>query len=186
MLEISRDVECVFRIDSNSGLQGQLLKLDKSNGLKIKESLSILLGRLACIGEEWNYNDFHKENWESIFGSENTLSQYIVKEFSKIESHIFDEKITQFLDYFSVKEYQNAASISINHNYSGNYKFDGENIIDYFKNMNVLNEVPKLNLSDLDSYKQKSVYVNEEKWNWQLWFVETKEYHFLFEEVIIT
>jgi len=58
MLKLNSDVESVFRIDSNFGLQGQLLKLTKSNNLKPVESLSILLGRLACIGEEWNYNLF--------------------------------------------------------------------------------------------------------------------------------
>lgn len=186
MLKISSDVECVFRIDSNFGLQGQLSKLNKSNGLTLIESLNILIGRLACVGEEWNYIEFTEESWENIYDPKTPLTQHILKEFSKIDSQLFDEKINQFIEYFSSREERNTSFIKINHRYSGSYKFNGENIANYFRDINIINNISELNLDCLDLDKKKSVYVNKDNWNWQLWLIETEKYHLLFEEVIIS
>ena len=67
MIQIESDVECVYNIDASFGLKGQLLKLSKNNNIELVQSSCILIGRAACIWEEWDFKEFERENWENLY-----------------------------------------------------------------------------------------------------------------------
>ena len=186
MRNIPDDVASIFRIDSNFGLQGQLLTLKKSQQLSALESLHILLGRLACIGEAWNYHLFTEESWKTIFGQDPLAHQYILKIFQKTEPQRFSKRFSQFSNYFSSTDDQSASSIATKHQYLGEYNFNGHDINHYFSSIKPATKVPALSLEELGIHAFTSVYINEEKWNWKLWFIETSENYFLFEETIVS
>ncbi|HAS40417.1 MAG TPA: hypothetical protein DCS93_08060 [Microscillaceae bacterium] len=180
MLSIHSDVECIFSIDSNFGIQGQLFKLTKSIELDSIESLSILLGRLACIGAEWNYSKFGREEWGTVFSS-----TQILKKFTPTNQELFFREFNGFKSYFCEKSFEQIpSSAKVKPLYSGSYKFNGENVDLYHKTKRTISDPLKFDV--LDNIEVKKVFVNDNNWNWNLWFLESMNDSFLFEKIIIS
>ena len=187
MLKLNSDVEIIFRIDTNFGLQGQLLKLEKSNNITSFEYLNILLGRYACIIEEWNYQEFKEEEWGSIFEPKRELIENILKTFEPLSTQLFLSEFNEFRKYFIYRTFEQLpTTIKIKPNYLEYYKFDGINVDQCFKFMKPIKDPSKLNFGIFNNEDIKTVIANRNKWNWKLWFVETHDNSFLFEEIITT
>jgi hypothetical protein len=187
MLNLKYDVESVFSVDCNFGLQGQLLKLSRTQNLSTTENLSILLGRLACIGEEWNYQIFNKEQWENIFNPRTTKTENILKVFHKSTVEKFMKEFSEFQSYFLNKKYkQVTTSINIIPNFRGQFKFDGSNIDKFYKVANSKNNPGSLKLDKFNIDEIELILCNVDSWYWNLWYIETKNDNYLFERIIIS
>lgn len=187
MLNLKYDVESVFSVDCNFGLQGQLLKLSRAQNLSTIENLSILLGRLACIGEEWNYKTFREEEWENIYNPKTAKTENVLKIFRKSTVEPFIKEFSEFQDYFLNKKYNQApTSINITPNFRGQYKFDGTNIDEFYKKPNSKSNPVSLKFDRLNTGEIELILCNVEQWNWNLWFIETKSDNYLFERIIVS
>ncbi len=183
-LALERDVESLFHIDASSGIQGQLLKLEKSNSIDANQALCILQGRLACIGEEWDYAEFKAEHWANVFNPPQEYSVYLLKSLEATSPQLFIEKLSQFKEHFLSKE-KDSSNLRLA-SYFGSYAFNGENVADYLNQVQVSKSIADLKVNAVDPSKILKVFSNRDLWNWQLWFVETESAYFLFEDIIIS
>lgn len=184
LLELDNDVESVFQVDASSGIQGQLLKLKKSARINLNQALNILIGRLACIGEEWDYKDFKETHWGNIFNPPQEYSVYLLKSYQEVDANLFIEKIEQFKNHLMDKEEEE--SVKLNYSYFGGFIFNGKNVSDYLSELKEYNSVKDLNFGPFDLSEKAIAYANKDLWNWQVWFVEGESAYYLFEEVIVT
>ena len=151
MLNLKNDVEAVFSVDCNFGLQGQLFKLSRTKNLSTIENLSILLGRLACVGEEWNYKTFREQEWENIYNPKNEKTKNILKVFRKSTAETFLKEFNEFHNYFLNKKYEQvSASINISPNYRGQYRFNGSNIDKFYNKVNLESNPDSLKFDKLN------------------------------------
>lgn len=187
MMNLKYDVESVFSVDCNFGLQGQLLKLSRTQNLSTIENLSILLGRLACVGEEWNYKTFKVEDWENIYNPKTAKTENILKVFRESTVESFMKEFSEFQGYFLNKEYkQVTTSINITPNFRGQYNFDGSNIDKFYKKANSKSNPDSLKFDKLNAVDIEQILYSDEHWYWNLWYVETKADNYLFERIIIS
>ena len=184
-LVMESDIECVFAIDASFSLKGQLYKISNSNNLTSTERLSLLLGRSACISEEWNFREFGEENWISLFTPQRKLGSYIIKSYSEIDKDSFTNRFYEFRSYFIEQTTKpRDETYKLNHTFYGNINFRNGYTI-YDKNC-LVNNIQNL---EWDVFKQEEIvkcYANREYWYDQIWFIETKEHSYLFEEIIIS
>jgi len=187
MLNLENDVEAVFSVDCNFGLQGQLFKLRRTKNLSTNENLSILLGRLACVGEEWNYKTFREEVWENIYNPKNEQTKNILKVFRESTAETFIKEFYEFQSYFLNKEYEQAStSINITPNYRGQYAFDGSNVDKFYNKVNMESNPALLKFDELKIDDIDIILHNVDHWYWNLWYIETQSNNYLFERIIIS
>ena len=185
--ELTSEVECVFNIDASFGLKGKLLKLHKSNNLNKTQRLSILLGRSASVGEEWNFAKFTDLEWQNIYSPKSELSEHILKTFDKTGVSKFDHRFNEFKSYFIEKaKNQNEETRKLNHTYIGNYQFNGSNSQEFYSAENSSKQIQSIKFDVFKNENIMEVYANLKKWYWQIWLIETEENSYLFEEIIIS
>ena len=184
LLELDKDVESVFQVDASIGIQGQLLRLQKSDSINVMQGLNILQGRLACIGEEWDYAEFQAEHWANVFDPPQEFSVYLLKSFEVSNAKLFIDKLDQFKNHYLLQENQESSSRVPS--FFGSYKFNGENVADYLNQVKAFPSISDLKVNPFDPSENFKVFSNTDLWNWQLWFVETDSDYFLFEEIIIS
>ena len=80
----------------------------------------------------------------------------------------------------------NEETKKLNLEYRNNFELNGLNCKEFYYETNLTNNIKDLNFSELDSKKINHVYVNKDKWYWQVWILETEESTYMFEEVIIS
>ena len=186
-LELNTDVECVFKIDASFGLKGQLFKLSKSNNLDLTQRVSVLIGRSASIGEEWDYANFTNIEWQNIFNPKSKLSEHVIKEYEKTIALKFDLRFKEFKSYFIEKaEIQNEETRKLNLTYTGKYIFNGLNSRKFYSIENLSKKVESIKFDEIENQNIIEIYANLEKWYWQIWIIDTEENSYMFEEIIIS
>lgn len=149
MLTLDQEVKNVYYNELKKGLRIRLLSVSKSNKKSTLEYLSILIGRLACLTEEWDHHSFNDLNWANVYQSSDNNTADMPREFMEISPNLFEDKLLELQQEEGIVE----------------------NINDLDKDI-------------LTNNHFECVYKNKNQWNWQLWYAETKENAFLYEELI--
>lgn len=172
------DIECEFISYGKRGIQGTLWKLSKTNKVPFLDALYILLGKLACVGEEWNFKELKKENWEYIFNPNDEHANYILKEFKKCQIGKFEKRFSDYLNF--IEDQTKELTISTT------FTFNGKNNEEIYKSKYALPQEKVEKLNPLVDKRYLNCYANTELWHWQFWFVETEDEFYLYEESILT
>jgi len=187
MMQINSDIECEFMVDAQTGIQGQLYKLNNSNEYNWMEALNILLGKAACIGEEWNYHQLDADSWTNIFNPKNDFPPHILKTFEKTPIEKFLLKLKEFKSHVIEKTNPSPQDKGrFQQTVYKPFKFNGQNVSEIYNEENILPPEEIQNLFSFDQIEILNCFSNSKKWNWQFWFIETKKEYFLFEEYIVS
>ena len=143
------------------------------------------MGRSACISEEWNFKEFGKENWISLFTPKKKHSSYIIKSYFEIDKDSFTNRFYEFKSYFIEQATKPKEEIcKLNHTYYRNNNFK-EGYTIYDKNCQV-NNIQNLEWAIFKQEEIIKCYANRKYFYDQIWFIETNDYSYLFEEIIIS
>lgn len=186
LLVLTKDVACIFCCFANSGLQGHLLKLDYEEHLSTNEQLSILIGRSACIPEQWNYGTFTATDWAKLFPSnEGSLNGHLLTSYSKTPRQEFLNQYQKFKDYFIEKtNLEKEAAKELNLTSSGPIHLDGKNTEVIAQMAKPMQHIQNNHFLEIPASAIKNCYANIENWNWQIWYIETQKYSILFQVTI--
>jgi len=147
------------------GARVDLFKINKSDNISSEACLNILLGKSACVIEEWNYKE--SDSWSYIF-NENC----ILKEFKRTPVFRFKEHLYGYLDYVK----SDSCELSI----TKPIMFNGANVDQIRAKENLLSAKEIQELNPLKDEVIISCYAHQEIWHWQIWYVETEHAGYLY------
>ena len=99
----------------------------------------------------------------------------------------FNLRLHEFKSYFKEKAaIQNEETRRLNHTYTGMYRFNGLNIRKFHSVENQSKKVEYIKFDEIKSQNIIEVYANLQKWNWQIWIIDTEEYSYMFEVKIVS
>ena len=174
--DVGHDIKCIITSYGSRGILTDIFKLNKSKNITEREALCILLGRMTCFAEEWDYSESSEDTFSYIFEPKRVHTKYIHKIFKPVAIEEFRKVLEGYLSYLEIAD--------PNMNFSKSFNLKGQ---DFSLVYEPTFRIERSEINKLDLFQNLpiiKVFGHTEIWHWRTWFIESNEAYYLYEENI--